>query len=63
LEYTYGPLTDDEILEYLRFLKTDSARKYHIYLESALTVYFGEHGKTFAEAFKKAWGEHEAEAQ
>jgi hypothetical protein len=52
--YTYGPLTDDEILEYLRFLKTGPARRLHIYLESALTVYFGERGKVFAEALGKA---------
>jgi hypothetical protein len=49
LIYTYGPVTDDELEEYLLFLDTEAGGTFHIYLNSARTVLFKYAGKKLAE--------------
>ena len=44
LAYTYGPLTDSEILEYLRFLDTSAGKRFSGVLEIVTTASFMEAG-------------------
>lgn len=50
LAYTYGPLSDSEILEYLRFLNTSAGKRFNIILETVTTAFSMEAGSWLAES-------------